>query len=250
MIEGGRAKWNVPNPEHAVEERPAASPLAPRILDTLNVAMLPRRQWLLGRSLLRRKVTVQVAAPGVGKSTLAMARAVAVVTGRDITGEPVHEQAPAWVYNNEDDREDLERQLAAVLQHWDIPFAEVKGRLALNSGADRPLLVARKDAKGNVLRLPDVDACIGHIREHGFGLFVVDPFGETHEADENANDQIKVVAGMFREIAQRATAPSSSSTTPSSRRRDRATATPATCTRRAAPARSWASPASSRRCSP
>jgi hypothetical protein len=203
MVEGARKKWNTPNPEHAVEDRPAASPLAPRVLDTLNVAMIPRRQWLLGRSLLRRKLTVQVAAPGVGKSTLAMARAIAVVTSRELTGEAVHETAPVWVYNNEDDAEDLQRQLAAVLQHWDIPFADVKGRLALNSGADRPLLVARKDRKGNVLRLPDVDACIGHIREHGFGLFIVDPFCETHETDENANDQIKLVAGMFRTIAQR-----------------------------------------------
>lgn len=151
----------------------------------------------------RRKLTVQVAAPGVGKSTLALARAVAVVTGRPITGEPVHEQAKAWVYNCEDDREDLERQLAAVLQHFEIPFAEVRERLALNSGAERPLQVARTDRHGNVLRLPDVDACIGHIRDHGFGVFVVDPFCETHEADENSNGQIKIVAGMFREIAQR-----------------------------------------------
>ncbi|MGZ5344497.1 MAG: AAA family ATPase, partial [Actinomycetota bacterium] len=105
---------NVANPEHAVEDRAAGSPLVPRILDALNVTMLPRRQWLLGRSLLRRKLTVQVAAPGVGKSTLAIARAVAVVTGRPITGEPVHEQAKAWVYNCEDDREDLER-------HWNKP---------------------------------------------------------------------------------------------------------------------------------
>lgn len=204
MISGGRAKWNTPDPQHALEEPPATAPLAPRILQELNVAMLPRRQWLLGRTLLRRKVTVQVAAPGTGKSTLAMARAVAVVTGRELTGEAVHERVPVWIYNCEDDLDDLHRQLAAVLQHWEIPFTEVKDRLALNSGADRPLLVARKDAKGNILQLPDVAACIGHIRDHGFGMFVVDPFCETHEADENANDQIKVVAGMYRTIAQQA----------------------------------------------
>jgi hypothetical protein len=54
--------------------------------------MLPRRRWLLGRSLLRRKLTVKVAATGVGKSTRSVARAVAVATGRAITGEPVHER--------------------------------------------------------------------------------------------------------------------------------------------------------------
>ena len=49
-----------------------------------------------------------------------------------------------------------------------------------------------------------MDACIAQIREHAIGLFVVDPFIETHEVDENSNRQIKVVAGMFREVARSA----------------------------------------------
>ena len=163
----------------------------------------PRRRWLLVRSLLRGNLTVKVAPPGVGKSTLCLERAVAVVTGRTITGEEVHEQAKAWVYNNEDDGDELKRRLAAVLQHWNIPLDEVKGRLALNSGADRPLLVAKANRAGTVIRLPDIDACIEHIRAHGIGLFIVDPFIETHEVNENSNEQIKAVAAMFREIARR-----------------------------------------------
>ena len=204
MIAGGRRKWNVPNPAHEVDGPGApSSPLAPAFVEDLNVAMLPRRRWLLGRSLLRPKVTVLVAPTGVGKSTLCMARAVAVATGREITGEPVHERAKVWVYNNEDDADDLKRQLAAVLQHWNIPFAEVKGRLALNSGAERPLIVARLDRQGNVIRLPDVDACIAHVREHGFGLLIVDPLIETHTVNENSNEQIKEVGAMFRDIARK-----------------------------------------------
>ena len=178
-------------------------PLVPAFVEDLNIAMLPRRRWLLGRSLLRGNLTVKVAPPGVGKSTLCLERAVAVVTGRTITGEEVHEQAKVWIYNNEDDSDELKRRLAAVLQHWNIPLDEVKGRLALNSGADRPLLVAKADRAGTVIRLPDVDACIEHIRAHGIGLFIVDPFIETHEVNENSNEQIKAVAALFREIARR-----------------------------------------------
>jgi len=79
----------------------------------------------------------------------------------------------------------------------------VKGRLALNSGADRPLMLARTDRMGNVVRLPDVDACAQEIRERGIGVFVVDPFIETHQVNENSNEQIKAVAAMFREIARK-----------------------------------------------
>ena len=48
---------------------------------------------VVGRSLLRGNLTVKVAPPGVGKSTLCLERAVAVITGRTITGEEVHEHA-------------------------------------------------------------------------------------------------------------------------------------------------------------
>ena len=54
-----------------------------------------------------------------------------------------------------------------------------------------------------MIRQPDVDGCIEQIREHNIGLFVVDPFVETHEVNENSNEQIKIVAAMFREVARR-----------------------------------------------
>jgi hypothetical protein len=203
MIAGGRTKWNLPDPSHEVDaSSEQLPPIAPAFVDRLDVAMLPRRCWLLGRSLLRGNLTLKIAPPGVGKSTLGIEQAVAIVTGRPITDQEVHEQTKVWIYNNEDDADELKRRLAAVLQHWDIPLDEVRGRLALNSGADRPLLVAKVDRAGTVIRMPDVDACIEHIRAHGIGAFIVDPFVETHEVTENSNEQIKAVAVMFREIAR------------------------------------------------
>jgi len=203
MIAGGRAKWNVPNPAHEVTQPGTLLlPLAPAFIDDLNIAMLPRRPWVFGRVLLEKAVTVLVAPAGVGKSTLSIEVGVAVVTGREITGHAVHRQGKVWIYNNEDDADELKRRLGAVLQYWNIPVSEIRGRLALNSGADRPLLVASSDRAGNVIRRPDVDACIAHIREQDIGLFVVDPFVETHTVVENSNEQIKEVGAMFREIAR------------------------------------------------
>jgi hypothetical protein len=202
MVEGGRRKWSIANSLHRIDSVGSGSPLQPAFLDSLNLAALPRRRWLLGRSLLRGQLTLLVAPPGVGKSTHGIARAVAVATSQEITGEAVHEPVKAWIYNTEDDADELKRRLGAVLQHWSIPFSKLRGRIALNSGADRPLLFARTDHSDTVIRLPDVDACIVHIREHDIGLFVVDPFVETHEVNENSNEQIKAVAIMFREVAR------------------------------------------------
>ena len=203
MLLSGRRKWDVPNPATVVPEPPRdPDALRPAFLETLNVAMLPRRQWMLGNALLRGQLSVLVAPAGVGKSTHGIARAIAVASGREITGEAVHEQTRVWIYNVEDDLIELKRRLAAALQHHAIDFDEVRGRIALNSGADEPLILAKLDRHGAVVRQPDVAACIAHIQRERIGLFIVDPFVETHEVNENSNEHIKAVAAMYREIAR------------------------------------------------
>lgn len=204
MIEGGRRKWNAPNPVHEIGDAPPPPSIDILWADNINAAMIPRRRWLIGSFAVRGNLTVLVAPPGAGKSTLGIALAVACVTGRDeLVGEHVHEPTRAWVWNNEDDQDELRRRLAAVLQHWSIDAAAIRGRLGLNSGAERPLLVARLGRDGIVIRLPDIDVVTERVRANGIGLLVVDPFVETHEVDENDNAQIKAVATMWREVARR-----------------------------------------------
>jgi hypothetical protein len=204
MIEGGRRKWNIPNPLHEVGDSDPPPPLDIAWVDRLNPALIPRRRWLIGSFAIRGHVTVLVAPPGAGKSTLGIALATAAATGRDeLVGETVHEPVKAWVWNNEDDQDELRRRLAAVMQRWGVDLDAIRHRLGLNSGADRPLLVARAGRDGAVARLPDIDAIAERVRANGVGLLVVDPFVETHEVDENDNAQIKAVAVMWREVARR-----------------------------------------------
>ena len=77
------------------------------------------------------------------------------------------------------------------------------GKLGLNSGSERPLVIAKAMKDGAVLRLPDVEAIIERVQAEGIGLLIVDPFVETHEVDENNNAQIKAVAALWREVARR-----------------------------------------------
>lgn len=203
MIIGARSKWAIPSPDHEVDEF-AANPLSPPFVTELNLAMLPRRKWVLGRTLLLDYLTMLVSPPGVGKTTLVLAAAVSICTGRNLTGYEVYEQGKVWLHNNEDDGDELKRRLAAVLQHFDVPLDEVKNRLVMSSGADRPIIVARKDHNNNVVRQPDVNACIAFIKTHNIKAFIIDPFVETHTVDENSNEQIKDVAALYRDIARQA----------------------------------------------
>jgi hypothetical protein len=206
MIEGARRKWNVPNPAHALDDGDPPAPLRFDACTKLATALLKRREFLLGNIAIRGHVTGLVAPPGVGKSSLAIAAAVAVATARDdIIGLAVRERAKAWVWNQEDDREEMLRRLAAVVQHHGIDFgAELANRIGLNSGLEHPLVIARKTREGQVERLPDADQIADILVREGVGLFFVDPFVETHQCDENDNVQINAVGAIWREIAKRA----------------------------------------------
>ncbi|MDD3182647.1 MAG: AAA family ATPase [Alphaproteobacteria bacterium] len=196
MIDGARIKWPTINGK-------PKPPVTPHFVEFFNPKTLPKRQWVLGRVLLRGNLTILIAPPGVGKSTLGLQQAVSIVTGQKLTGQTVHSVGPVWIYNHEDDGQELHRRLAAVLQHWRIESASIAGKLALDSGADRPIIFAKSSRSGGVRRMPDVDACIAEIKERRICAFIVDPFVETHEVDENSNDQIKTVAQMFRDIARK-----------------------------------------------
>ena len=204
MIAGARVKWNAPNPSHAIEDKAPPPPIAIAWEDGSAAGMIPRRRWLVGSFAIRGQLTVLVAPPGAGKSTLGIALGVAVATGRgELVGETVHESVKAWIWNNEDDQPELRRRLAAVMQHWGVAPADLRGRLALNSGSERPLVIARAGKDGIVQRLPDIDAVAEIVRREGIGLLIVDPFVETHAVDENDNAQVKAVAALWREVARR-----------------------------------------------
>lgn len=204
MITGARRKWNLPNPAVTIDDTLPPPPIDIEWEDGASAAMIPRRRWLVGSFAIRGHLTVLVAPPGAGKSTLGIALAVAGVTGRgEIVGETVHETIKAWVWNNEDDKVELRRRLAAIMQQWNVAPADLRGRLGLNSGSERPLVVAKATKDGAVVRLPDIEAIIERVKAEGIGLLIVDPFVETHEVDENNNAQIKAVAAMWREVARR-----------------------------------------------
>ena len=178
--------------------------LRPRPISTTDPAKIPRRQWVYGRRLMRKSLTVTVAPPGMGKTMLSLHEAIAIAAGVTWAGQTVHEPGPVWLFNAEEDADELNRRLFAALEHMGVSLQTVKERLFINNGADTPLSVAKLDDSGVVIPTPDVDACIQHIKRIGAVAFIVDPFIEVHELEESTNKQFQQAAGLFRRIAQEA----------------------------------------------
>jgi hypothetical protein len=223
MIDGARRKWARPNQDidfdpvtGEIIEAPVGSaaipilgaeqPSAPFVATkagTIDPRALPRREWVLGQRLIKKFVTVTLAPPGVGKSTLTMQEMVAVaMNDARLTGDPIHLSGPTWIYNGEDPLDELQRRLAAIMLHWGLAPAVVGDRVFLNSGRDRRLIVAR-EIDGAVVQTPDVETLIEQINTYRIAAMTVDPFVRVHRVSENANEQIDIVADLFAHVADR-----------------------------------------------
>ncbi|MCX7376988.1 MAG: AAA family ATPase [Alphaproteobacteria bacterium] len=163
---------------------------------------IPPREWLYGHRLIRRFVSVLAAPGGVGKSSLALAQALALATGRPFLGERVHHTVPCWVFNLEDPPEETQRRVAALMRFHAIAAEDVGHRLFLNNGRLRRLVMAEPDNGGGIA-LPDKEPMIAAAQAAGVGLIVVDPFVKSHRLDENSNMEMDAAATAWAEVADR-----------------------------------------------
>src|SRR4051812_6198554 len=69
---------------------------------------IPLRPWLYGRQFLRGSLSVIVAPGAVGKTSLLIGSALAMVSGRSLLGKTVWGGAKSvWLWNLEDSRDEL-----------------------------------------------------------------------------------------------------------------------------------------------
>lgn len=172
---------------------------------------IPKRDWIFDDLALAKNVTVLTAPPGVGKSTFTIGIALSKATGKNIMGFNPRGAGNVLLLNNEDDMQELTRRTKATMQHYNITNEDlyedkatggsVRSRLMLQSGENRPLMIAQRI--NNVLKPKDVDDLIATIITRNIKLLIVDPFSETHPANENDNGEIGLVARMYREVAQK-----------------------------------------------
>jgi hypothetical protein len=103
---------------------------------------IPRRQWVYGNHLIRGFVSATIAPGGTGKSSMALLDAIAMATGRNLTGHQPHGRYRVLYWNGEDPLEELERRIAAICLHYGICSADIGERLYIASGRDHPIIIA------------------------------------------------------------------------------------------------------------
>ena len=200
-----RARWGnlgaaTPEPE-PIKVRIKAAPFVWR-----EPSLIPRRAWLYARHYIRQFISVTVAPGGVGKSSLVLVEAIAMVTGRNLLGVHVEGQLRVWYVNLEDPIEEIERRITAILLHYEIEPSELDGRLFINSGDECPIVVMTETQTGARVVEPVVDAVKAEMEANQIDVLMLDPFASTHAVSENDNGKINAVKGVFASIARAANA--------------------------------------------
>lgn len=165
------------------------------------------RPWLYGRQLLRGTVSVIVAPGATGKSALTVGMALALTTGQPLLGKEVHGGPQrCWLWNLEDDADELGRSIsAAAWAHDIVPARDVAGRLFVDSGLDGAGLCTAKQVRHGFTVLEPVFAAItAELKARRIDCLIVDPFVSSHQVSENDNGAIDAVVKEWARVAKTA----------------------------------------------
>lgn len=165
---------------------------------------LPRRSFAFGSHYIRKYVSVTGAPGGLGKTANSIVEALAMASGRSLTGTKPDKRLRVWLFNMEDPRDELERRIMAAAIHYKLRPTDIEQHLFLDTGREQELVIAREDKRSGVKVVePIVEAVTAQIKANGIDVMIVDPFVSTHAVNENDNGAIDKVAKLWAHIADK-----------------------------------------------
>ena len=174
-------------------------------LQLFDPTKIPPRAWLYSGCVIRGYIALLVGPGGTGKSALAVAEAVAMVTGKVLLpGDKPHKPLRVWMHNAEDSKDEMQRRVAATMMHHGITPADIADRLFVTSGQDSNMMLARQGRDGPEVILGRVDSIVARLKANKIDVMILDPLGAMHTLPENSNEAANLLMGALREIAQRA----------------------------------------------
>jgi RecA-family ATPase len=182
-------------------DAPEAAPDWPTLYDMFDEASIEPRRWIYAHHYLRSFVSVLASAGGIGKTSLQIVEALAIVTGKPLLGEEVKERTNVWIVNLEDPLEEIQRRVLAAMRHYGIKPEEVRGRLFVNAGRDFSLKFGIQTRDGVLPNTKLVEYLCAKIPEKQIGCVFIDPFVGAHSINENDNMAVNAIVAEIRRVA-------------------------------------------------
>jgi 5S rRNA maturation endonuclease (ribonuclease M5) len=181
---------------------PAAQPAATFAIDfwdEVDLASIPRVEYVYNRFYAKGYTSVTAAPPKVGKSLLGLIEAVDMASGKGLlTGMP---QAPqrVYYYNAEDDIDTIRNRVGAILQHYGLSQDDIRGRLAVHSGIgeDGFYIISGQEGEINEAQFQAMEAkCL----EAKIDCIILDPLQDLSRSPET-NEVMRLLGARLRRFA-------------------------------------------------
>jgi hypothetical protein len=160
---------------------------------------IPPREWLLAHQFCRGFISSIVAVGGGGKTALRLVQFISLAIGRSLCGQHVFQRCRVLIVSLEDDRDELQRRITAVLKHYSIERSEIKGWLFCTT----PKLAKLAVRKGRFDRaIGPLEAQIrAAIDRRKPDIISLDPFVKTHSLGENDSGDMDFVCDLLSSMA-------------------------------------------------
>jgi AAA domain len=174
---------------------------APHILDAgEDDAPIPPRGWLLGTTFCRGFISGLTAQGASAKTTLRIVQALALATGRELTGEHVFQRCRVMIVTLEDSIDELRRRVRAARLHHGIAAEDVRGWLFLWAPAG--MKIAEHKEGSRAVHAGELERRLRlEIAERRIDLVMIDPLVKAHGVEENDNGAIDAVAIILARLA-------------------------------------------------
>ena len=164
----------------------------------LDIEIPPPREWLLSTVFCRTFLSSLIAPGATGKSALRYSQAIALASGRELTGEHIFLRCRVGIVTFEDDIAELRRRIAAVCIHHQVDRNDLNGWLFYC--APKGLKLA--EIKDSTAVAGALDRLLRDwIKLCGLDVIILDPFIKTHGIPENDIAGMDFVCGLLTAIA-------------------------------------------------
>lgn len=191
-------------PGDVPREGPELNRLSPTPFEWVDPCDLPKRQWLYGRHLIRKYVSITIAPGGLGKSSLVLVEALAMASGRGLLGEYVPHPLRVWYWNGEDGQDENRYRTVAAASHHKLKPDDFADRLWQDTGREKAFILADIVGARCVVNTSAIEEITFHIIANHIDVLIIDPFVAAHNVPENDNGSINAIVRALAMIAERA----------------------------------------------
>lgn len=166
---------------------------------------IPQWEFLYGNHLLRGMVSVTAAAGETGKSTKSIGEALAMASGKPLLGVLPQKPLRDLLINLEDDRNTIDKRIAAAMKYHGLTPADIGNRLFTIAKGELKIKLATQTRPGMIApNETAIKQLVDFIIANEIDVVSIDPLRKTHRIPENDIVGMGEVMEIYEDIANEA----------------------------------------------